>query len=254
MFAIIYSALMSLGLIGHGVKGAVENQQCINKAKEKRREGNNKPNIYNDRLGATRDLDTGKLVSVDFIKYAEAEGKDAYVRDMYGNPIRNLSEEIRQERLTNALLTADSRKSVVEWKEGVSRSSAGIKGKPYYAGKEYKDISSGAIYVCRYLPIPESVSGHAYSNGLFYMDISNGLLVREADSQKEKRRRGEDVISEDVSQQFVEYFNKRQNTKGYFMDSKIPKHLDLNGSENEFDKRIRLEAFYCNNYEMADSI
>ena len=38
------------------------------------------------------------------------------------------------------------------------------------------------------------------------------------------------------------------------MDSKIPKHLDLNGSENEFDKRIRLEAFYCNNYEMADSI
>lgn len=254
MFGIVYLIFNTIGSLFGGTHAAAENAHQIKDAKQKRLEGKNRPNVYTDRLGATRDLNTGKIVSVDFIKYAEAEGKDAYVRDMYGNPIRNLSEEIREERLTNALLTADSRKSVVEWKEGVSRSSAGIKGKPYYAGKEYKDISSGAIYVCRYLPIPESVSGHAYSNGLFYMDISNGLLVREADSQKEKRRRGEDVISEDVCQQFVEYFNKRQNTKGYFMDSKIPKHLDLNGSENEFDKRIRLEAFYCNNYEMADSI
>lgn len=250
MFGIIYTALMSLGFIGHQVKNAVKEQKNINKGIEKRRNGENFANVYTDYRGGLRSLETGKRVRIDQLYDVEAEGKDCYMRDIYGNPIRNLSEEIRQRNYIEA--KKDPRRTVAKWKTGITESMARMEGNVYYAGETYKDLKSGNIYVCRNFPLPKEITTkHLYCN--CYMSIDTGLLVRETDSQRYDRERGLYNVSEDIVNKFIEYFNMKQKDKGYQCLSNTPSLSGWDSSENDYVKRMRMVLFYCNNYKSTDT-
>lgn len=246
MFGLIYTALVSLGFVGHQVHNAIKEQQCINEGIEKREQGKNFANIYTDYRGGTRSLATGERVRIDNLSEAESEGKDCYMRDIYGNPIRNLSEELRQTSYADAKKSQDPRRTVAKWKRGVRRGMTGREGRPYYSGAEYKDLDNGKIYVSRSIPIPQEISGQICTRCLYYMDIENGLLVRETDSQRSRRESGEYKIPESVTQDFMNYFNQKQSTEGYLGYSKT-----INGSSEEstLSKIVRLGMFYCNEFE-----
>ena len=247
MFGIIYTAIMFIGFVGYQIKNAIDEQQCINEGKRKRKEGKNFANVYTDRRGGMRSLATGRRVSIDNLSEAESNGRDCFMRDVYGNPIRNMSEEMREERYNNALHNRDPQKTVVKWKRGIPKNLTGVDGRPYYSGPEFKDLDTGQIYICRFLPIPFEISQRLQSHGEYYMRIEDGLLERESDSQKEARRLGEYDISEDINQKFISYFNSKQETEGYYASSKVPYVR-----ENDFLKEVRLGAFYCNDYESHD--
>ena len=249
MFGIFYAAYIAIGSAISGAKAAIEEQQCKNRGIEKRERGENFTNTYYDRYGHIRDIDTGKSVMVDYIGN-ETDGKDQYIRDMYGKPIRNLSEERRQTRLNEALSNRDPRRTVVEWKKGVSDSKTRVKGNPLYAGDTYKDIKTGEIYVCRLFSFPNDFNHDGY--GKYYMNINTGLLVREADSQIEDRKNGHYEYSEDLNKEFIEFFNKKQRYTGYKFKSKIPRRDGWNKNESEYEYRDRMGDFYCNSERSFD--
>ena len=61
MFGIVYALGLGIALIFSGTKSAIEDYQQKEKAKKEKAEGRNKYNLYTDRKGATRDLETGAL-------------------------------------------------------------------------------------------------------------------------------------------------------------------------------------------------
>ena len=250
MIGLLYLGFMIGGTIFVGLKAANENAGSIKRAKDKQKNGKNPHGIYIDRRGTTRSLSTGKIVSVDYIG-CETEGKDQYLRDMYGHPIKNLSEERRVQREAEAKENPDPRRTVIEWKKGIPEVRTHIEGNPYYAGDTYKDLKSGDIYVCRSIPLPNDLTqGRRYCS--CYMNIDTGLLVRESDSQIYDRQRSLYDVPEDVIAKFIDHFNKKQMDRGYFFDSNIPSTNGWDKTESDFSKRLRLGNFYCNNYDAKD--
>lgn len=248
MFGLIYAIIIICAVLISGIKCAVEEQEQITKAKKRREEGNNKYNLYTDRLGHTRDLRTGQLRMMDYIS-CEQEGEEQYLRDIYGNPVRNLSEERRLERRIEA--ANDPRRTVFFYKEGPDRIRAGSNGRPYYSGKQYKDLKTGQVYVCRRIEFPREISPNGGS-GVFYMDVSNGLLVREADRQIFDRTNGKYKFSEEQCKQFIELFNEKQREGGYAPMARSINKSGWKQNESELDKCVRMKAFYFNNKECID--
>lgn len=253
MFAIIYTAFMTLRFTGHQIKNAFKEQQNIEEGRRKRKEGGNFANVYNDYRGGLRSLETGERVRIDNLFDSESKGKDCFMRDKYGNPIKNISKELRENSYSDAKRQNDTRRTVCKWKRGISKNLTGYNGQPYYSGIEYKDLYNEEIYVCRRIPIPREISGEHNSYGKFYMSIKDGLLVRETDSQKINRTIGKYQLSEKVNQDFITYFNTIQNAEGYINNSKQPRSIGWDG-ESEFSKSVRMGNFYCNCFESTDEL
>lgn len=251
MFGLFYAAVTAIATTISGVKCAIEEQQQIDKAKKRKEEGKNKYNLYTDRKGATRDLATGELRSMDYI-CCEDRGEDQYLRDMYGNPVRNLSEERRQARYYAA--KNDPRRTVSLWKKDYAHSKqlAGYQGRPYYCGEIYKDLSNGKLYVCRRFSIPSEVSS-GYGSGKYYMDTETGFLVREADSMIYERQKGCCNVSEETSKKFIDYFNKKQQGEGYHLRSKVRNKYGWDDTETELGKASRMGNYYCNDFSTNDT-
>lgn len=239
MFGLIYALWEISCSIITGTKSAEEEIKCIEKGFAAKRNGCNKANVYTDRAGHLRDLGSGNSVMIDHIN-CESEGRDAWLRNQYGDPIRNLSKEIREEIYAQEVLYHDPNITVCRWKRAFISSLAGLKGNPYYIGVQYKDLKNGKIYVCRQFKFPDEICPNV--RGKFYMDTETGLLVREADSQRIDRIKGKYVIGEDVNQRFIEYFNKKQLSSGYYHNS----NLSVMDDESEIFKNIRMQKFFCN--------
>jgi hypothetical protein len=250
MFGIFYLIANTIGTVISGANAAKENYDAMRRGYEKQRQGKNRAGIYTDRLGATRLLSNGKRVSFDNLYCAEAAGRDCYMYDDHGRPIRNMSEEIRQERLYEAKANPDPRRTVIEWKKGISDSKTRVKGNPLYAGHTYKDLDNGKIYVCRSFSFPTEFKQRGH--GTYYMDVDTGLLVREADSQIEDRKNHHYDISQEVSQQFIDYFNEKQKNEGYQFKSNIPRIEGWDTTESEYTYRDRMGDYYCNNRDTID--
>lgn len=248
MFGIFYALGLAIATIVSGTSSMLENKYQIDKAKKARAKGNNKYNIYTDRRGAIRDIESGQLRNIDPIT-VEKEGMDQYVRDIYGNPIRNLSAERRIERIQES--SKDPKRTVSLWKEGSTTRNAGFECHPYCTGKQYRDLKNGNIYVCRMLSFPDEVIRNG-GYGKFYMDIRNGLLVRECDSQKYDREKGFYEYSEDTCNSFIEYFNRKQKEGGCHPLARKKEISGWDLTENEFDKRLRLRYFYYNDKWTVD--
>lgn len=198
MFGLIYLATSTVASIVSGVKGAHENSECIKRGKERKRKGQNIANIYYDRLGTTRDLDTHDIVSVDHI-YCESRGEDACVRDLYGNVLRNLSEEKRTERWNAIQMNNPNGDTVCFWKPHSVNNAIW--------GNQYKDLKTERIFVARNFKYPTSY-GTCGASGDFYMDCQTGLLVRETDMYK--KRRDKNRVSDELVERFIIEFNNRQ--------------------------------------------
>ena len=251
MIAILYLTIIIIGLFVGGSIAAKENYDAIQRGKERQRQGINRAGVYIDRLGATRSLTNHERVSIDNLYCAESEGRDAYMYDEHGNPIRNMSEEIRQERLAQAKSNPDPRRTVVLWKNGTNPVLAGRKGNPYYSGNQYKDLETGDIYVCRHFDLPNEIS-HLGSCS-FYMDVNTGLLVRETDGEKYDMQRGYNTTPLSDCEKFIIFFNEKQKGEGYLNKSNIPSTSGWNTEEDEYDRCRRMKRFYCNEYEYTDN-
>lgn len=254
MFGFFYLVANTIGTIISGSKAAYENSVHIKDAKEKQRKGENKAGIYTDRLGATRSLSTGKRVTIDNIYCSEAKGKDAYMYNEKGVPIRNMSEEKREERLRETIAKEDPRITVSLWEEGITDNLCGLHGRPYYAGHTYKDLKSGKVYVCRILDIPKEITGSSSMRVSFYMDVKNGLLVRESDGSKEKAKRIKRKLSDEAIAKFIQDFNEKQQGNGYYRKSNVPdpNDFDIDGKEIDMYKRMRMKNFYMNHKATSD--
>ena len=248
MFGLVYAIIIFFAIVISGIKCAIEDNEQISKAKELKAEGKNKHDLYTDRLGHTRDLRTGQLRHMDYVG-CEAEGKDQYLRDMYGNPVKNISEERRWERVAEA--RADARRTVSLWKPAIIYHKRGREGNPPWYGNEYRDLENGRKYVCRTLTFPHEINEKG-GGGKYYMDTQTGLLVREADCQIFDRKHGKYEYSEEMNKAFIEFFNKKQSTTGYFRDSKRPRVSGWDQVESESDKQKRLDDFYCNRDNCLD--
>ena len=248
MFGLFYALVLLLAFIISGTRNLIEDSYQVRKAKEEKRKGRNKYNLYTDRLGATRDLDTGQLRTIDYIG-CESQGKDQYLRDIYGNPIRNLSMERREARVMEA--KKDPRRSVSYWKEGPSKHKIGCDGQPFCTGRQYRDLKSGDIYVCRLLSFPRKLFPEG-GYGMYYMDIKSGLLVRETDCQKLDRNNGVYDYNEEDNLAFIDYFNEKQKKGGYYKQAHQIKLSGWEQKESEFNRNIRMGYFYCNNEETFD--
>lgn len=251
MFGLLCFGAMVVGTVYSGLKAGSENAQHMKIAEVKRRTGNNRANIYHDRHGATRDLNTGKRVTIDNLYIAESKGKDAWMYDEKGKPIRNLSEEIRDENYRRFIRSDHTGKTVAPWKKGCSYAYVGRDGNPYASGDQYKDLRNYRVYVCRRFEFPKEVDSAPYNRGWgnYYMDIKTGLLVRETDSQKESRAKGEYKYSEAMNQAFIDYFNQKQSTTGYQFNSNIPK----SDPEPASIKIDRMARYFCNRNNSIDS-
>lgn len=250
MFGIFYLIANTIGTIGSGTIAAKENHDAIKRGVAKQKAGQNRAGVYIDRLGATRDLNTGKRVTVDNKFFAEAKGKDAYVYNEKGKPIRNLSAEIRDDNYRKAINSNEPGKTVTLWKRGCDYAYVGKDGNSYAWGNQFKDLQNGSIYVCRFLDFPKEITTETNAKGEFYMDIRSGLLVRESDAQKIKRSMGKYRFSEELNKKFIDYFNEKQSTEGYLHKSKNPD----SPSETELGKRRRMGWFYCNDYQGFDIV
>lgn len=246
MIGLVYLGVMVGGTIFFGLKAAKENFDAINRGKQQYKDGKNRIKVYTDRKGATRSLTTGKRVTIDNLTCSESSGKDCYMYDEKGNPIRNLSEEIREERYHEAKVANDPKRTVVEWKQGINPGLAGYKDNPLYAGTQYKDLNNGKIYVCRHFKFPKEIASSG--GGTFYMDVKTGLLVRETDSEKIDRERGYNSKSSEIYDKFITWFNDKQRKEGYMCQSNIPLSTDINGEESKTSYIQRMKWFYCNKY------
>lgn len=250
MFGLVYLGAMIVGTVYYGIRAGSENAQLIKRADAKRRMGKNRANVYTDRLGATRDLNTGKRVTIDNRYIAEAKGKDAYMYNEKGTPIRNLSEEIRDENYRKACNTSEPGRTVTLWKHGCDFAYVGRNGNPYASGNQFRDLKNARVYVCRFLDFPPTITTEKNAKGEFYMDIKTGLLVRETDAQIKRRNMGKYRFSEELNRKFIDYFNKKQSAEGYLHKSRTPDSQ----SESEITKRMRLGWFYCNDYQGYDIV
>ena len=218
MFALFYTAFMAVTSIGSGAKAAIENHKLKQKALNEKRTGKNLLNVYADYKGALRDLTTNELRTADHIS-CENDGRDAYLRDQNGNPIRNLSEERRLARMRQAKAHNSEGRTVCKWKPNVPKVIEGP------AGEQYKDMHTGKIYVCRLI----NLNNKRYApndTGNFYMDIETGLLVRETDGQKQRRRHGNYDVSYEEITRFIKDFNDKQKGDGYFLQGRKIKCKD----------------------------
>lgn len=248
MIGIFYLLANAIGLTVSGTLAAKENYDAIQRGKERQRQGKNIAGVYTDRLGATRRLSNHERVSMDYLPGCEDRGEDCYMRDKYGRPIKNLSEQIRQERLQTAISKNDPRVTVVKWKQGISKVEAGVHGRSYYAGSEFKDLETGKIYISRRFILPKELTNGEKLLAAYYMDL-NGFLVRETDETRFERTQDKPYLpSKELSDKFLAYFNDKQSKGGYDGNVKDPdpKKLDMDGNECELFKQVRLARYYCN--------
>lgn len=254
MIGIFYLLANAIGLTVSGTIAAKENYDAIQKGKELQRQGKNIAGIYTDRLGETRSLATNERVMMDYLPGCESRGEDCYMRNKYGDPIRNISEEMRQERFHVAKNQNNPGVTVVKWKKGISIVEAGIHGRPYYAGSEFKDLETGKIYISRRFILPKELTNGEKLLAAYYMDL-DGYLVRETDKTRFERTQNQPYIpSQELSDKFIAYFNDKQAKGGYDGDVKYPdpRDLDMDGNEPDIFKEVRLRRYYCNNQAEFD--
>lgn len=204
MIGIIFGLLNFGGRVVDSAHKAVQNHDGYMRALKRKRDGTDNTNTYFDWQGTRRDLKTHEFRSVD-LAVVESYGEDRCIRDIYGNVIKNLSEEDRQQRLAQAKV--DPLKTVALHRAIGNGTSTGqvirkYGGDGYCEGPQYKDLETGEIYVAR-----------CFEGVVVYMDLT-GRLIRESDRTKRDRRSGKHLpYTESEINKFIEEYNKTRVKK-----------------------------------------
>lgn len=200
MFGAIYLLYNLIGGAISGTKGFIENEQAKNRGYQRKLEGNNDIGLYVDRKGTTRLLSTNELASIE---YDYLTG-DAWL--CTGAPLtrkRNLSKEWRDNYFEQIKIHSINGKTVINdvcIRDHITPHDAKLLGfkwdNRYYAyGQWYKDIETGNLFVAR------MINGYK-----FYMDITNGKLVRLTDDNMKAAISG-GWFDEDMINQIIIDFN-----------------------------------------------
>ncbi len=214
MIGILFT-LFNIGVAAaDGISKAVQTNDGIKRAYERKANGIEDYNTYFDYRGVRRDLNTHEIRNVDFA-IVESDGKDRCVRDVHGNVVRNLTEEEADKRKQKAIAMGRTTYLYRKYGNGIYNGSyhRDHGGDGFCDGAQFKDLKTGQIYVGRMFYVRDpALKGDGYYGGntmYFYMDLK-GLLVREADCEMLKRKRGERVPSEENVMKFIAEFNDKQ--------------------------------------------
>lgn len=159
MFGLVYTALVSIGLIFHSHKEEKKNKKC------KLLYQNPDGMTYTDSKGRSRLLSNDKLVF-----YTKNKNGDYILEDESGYVYKNFSEDERKENLNIQRQCALNNQDTTFCIDDNDRHEDWV-----CQGKRFQDLKTGEIYVIRCI-------NYKY----YYMNILNGMLVRETDWQKKK--------------------------------------------------------------------
>ena len=236
MFGLFYTLAQTLHLIGSGVKVDYEEHLARDRGKERLAKGENNMNVWIDRFGQYRDLDTDevRVFSRGF------GGEDDKLLDSKGNVIRNLSLEKRiKEAAKLAAQAPEGTKAVRYTYWHYNNTPMKKSASEYVEGTVYKNIKTGELYLSRHFRwFDNDMTSYASiradlgetHSARFYMNM-DGLLVSIADGCNE---------DEIACYRFMNYFNKQQKeTDGWAFSPYF-----------DFDKKHRfMNTYYCNNYQ-----
>lgn len=182
MFGIIYSLLLSAGVVKNKIEEKIENDKC------KVMYENSDGLTYTDSKGHSRLMSNNEMVF-----YGLDKNGDYVLENLSGNIIKNYSLEKRNNKLNKEKQLAIETTASTYCIDNDNHKNDWI-----CQGKRFKDIKTGDIYVIRCIK-------HKY----YYMDIKNGFLVRKTDwqIQKDKTEITHRLLNYDVD---INEFNKNQ--------------------------------------------
>lgn len=156
MLGITYAIIVSIGSFFYTVKNNNENE----KNKEKYRHPNGM--TYIDIKGRSKLISNNELVF-----YTHDKNGDYILEDASGNVYRNFSKEERKQRLNERKKNSQNNNETTYCIDDDKHQNDWI-----CKGKRFKDFQTGDIYVVRCI-------NYKY----YYMNISNGMVVRKTDWQ-----------------------------------------------------------------------
>jgi hypothetical protein len=197
ILGLIYTIIVSVGAFFHSILDNIENEKCKSKYEH--------PNgiTYVDVKGRTRLLSNDELVY-----YVNNSNGDYVLEDESGNIYKNFSEEQRKQKNNERKNEAINKKETTFCIDDNNYCKDWI-----CKGKRFKDLNTGDIYVIRYI-------NYKY----YYMNISNGMIIRKTDWQIKK-----DMSKSDYEKRWdvdinIEEFNEKQKT----IQKKVLLYRDFN--------------------------
>ena len=189
MFGLLYTLLVSTGLIANEIKEIKENAEC--KKKFVHPDGL----TYIDSYGRSRLLSDNRLVI-----YTCDKNGDYILKETGGKLIKNFSAEERKTRERKVIEEARRcRNTTYCIDENNHKQEFG------YHGKRFKDFKTGEVYVVRCI-----------RNKYYYMNIATGFLVRKTDWQvkRDLDNQNNSMYQKNFRDIDIEEFNKKQKEQG----------------------------------------
>ena len=181
IFGIIYTIIVSIGAFFHSINKSIDNEK--NKTIYKHPNGM----TYIDTKGRSRLLSNDELVF-----YTYDRNGNYVLEDVSGHIYRNFSEEKRSQELNERKEKAMSNKETTYCIDDDNHRKDWV-----CKGKRFKDFKTGEIYVIRYIK-------YKY----YYINISNGMIVRKTDWQiKQDKKNIKKYLNDYLD---IETFNKKQ--------------------------------------------
>lgn len=183
IFGLLYTAIVSIGAYLHSVNESAENEK--NKKLYKHSNGL----TYIDTKGRSRLLSNNEIVF-----YTNDKNGDYVLADSCGNIYRNFSEEKRTQECCELKKTASKNRETTYCCDNNNHS------KDWECkGKRFKDFETGDVYIIRCI-----------NNKYYYMNMSDGLIVRKTDWQLKQDEKMKNVKSYFLNELDIESFNKKQ--------------------------------------------
>lgn len=182
IFGLLYTVIVSIGAMFHSIDENIENE------KNKKRYKNSNGLTYIDTKGRSRLLSNDEIVF-----YTNDKNADYILEDANGNVYKNFSEEKRMKDYF------ERKKMALENRETTYCHDDNNHCKDWECkGKRFKDFETGEIYIIRCI-------NYKY----YYMNISNGMIVRKTDWQIKQDEKMKNVKSylKDLD---IQDFNEKQ--------------------------------------------
>lgn len=254
MFGFLYVLSVSIGGIISGLKGAIHNQNAIEMSKYQHEIGQNISNTYFDRKGIRRDIDTNKIadIRIDVSDICD----DEYL--WLGAPsvkTRNISEEQRKIDFINGKNGDRLGRTVDLYDHRYWATRGSNRYKSIIHGAFYKDLNNDNMYVCRVFFIKYDTRKSSFELGpdmyncdyicKFYMDITNGMLVRKADTQLEEEKQSKfKCLDKNMTKLFIKQFNEKQKKGGMYHGE-----FKYNQAKGAI---LEKQNYYCNDFDSVD--
>lgn len=246
LFGAIWGLITGGAIIKDKIKGSIKDSQNKDKARYEQTIGNNPYGTYHDHKGVMRLIVTNQIVSIRPDPWTH----EWYLEDVYGNKLRNLTQEKKQQKISYAQNHYDKLHTVVCIKDNKEKLYKDFE----FNEPIYQDILTGRQYVVRIFKSKFDSKKKKYERNYeykkllkkeiadqlgdlsFYMDTQTGFLVRLSDSylrqREELRQRKERKISDEniqklwkkyefdfeYSSEFIEKFNEYQKERITEMD------------------------------------